>query len=81
MPIYEYHCKECKKEFEELVFYDTGLIQCPHCKSKQTNKLMSCCCHTSGPSLDADSTPSQFFTGRSHSGCTGCSGGSCSNCG
>ena len=30
MPIYEYTCTKCGKDFEELVFGD-ALPACPHC--------------------------------------------------
>jgi putative FmdB family regulatory protein len=42
MPIYEYKCKECKKEFEKLVFAgDDKQITCPKCKSMKVAKKMS----------------------------------------
>ncbi|MBN1381375.1 MAG: zinc ribbon domain-containing protein, partial [Deltaproteobacteria bacterium] len=43
MPIYEYQCDKCKKEFEVL-FMSMGemrQISCPACKSKKTHRLMS----------------------------------------
>lgn len=33
MPIFEYICKDCKKEFEALVF-GRDKASCPKCKSK-----------------------------------------------
>lgn len=42
MPIFEYQCKNCKKEFERLVFAgDEGKILCPECKSADISKKMS----------------------------------------
>jgi putative regulatory protein, FmdB family len=39
MPIYEYSCRKCGRDFEELVFDDTPPT-CPHCGSNDTHKLM-----------------------------------------
>ena len=47
MPIYEYTCTKCGKDFEELVFGD-DLPACPHCGAAETRKLMSRCAHCSG---------------------------------
>ena len=42
MPIFEYQCKNCKKEFELLVFAgEEGEIHCPECKSADIVKKMS----------------------------------------
>ncbi len=42
MPIFEYTCKQCGKEFERVVFSgeEKGII-CPECKSKDVKKNMS----------------------------------------
>jgi len=42
MPIYEYHCKDCNKTFEEIVASSaTSNPACPACSSRNTEKLMS----------------------------------------
>ena len=43
MPIYEYKCKDCNKEFELLTTSakDDQKIQCPTCKSANVTKLIS----------------------------------------
>ncbi len=43
MPIYEYRCKDCGKTFEKLVFSSSQSenVECEHCKSKNTEKLVS----------------------------------------
>ncbi|MDA3789601.1 MAG: zinc ribbon domain-containing protein [Desulfobacula sp.] len=42
MPIFEYQCNQCKKEFEKLVFTgEDKNISCPECKSKDVGKKMS----------------------------------------
>lgn len=81
MPIYEYVCQDCGKEFEELVFSHDERPQCPGCGSGATEKLISACRArmaggTSGEEVEApSSTPS------APSGCAGCVGGNCSSCG
>ena len=54
MPIYEYTCTKCGKDFEELVFGD-DLPACPHCGAAETRKLMSRCAHCSGGNGGDDS--------------------------
>jgi len=43
MPIYEFKCKKCGEEFEQILFASDReeAVACPACKSKQTRKLMS----------------------------------------
>jgi putative FmdB family regulatory protein len=43
MPIYEYVCKRCKTEFEELVRMGTpdGEIECPGCGEHQAKRRLS----------------------------------------
>lgn len=76
MPMYEYQCKSCMREFEELVFGDE-LPTCPHCHSANTEKLLSrpCACRKDGGMSDGFGAPA------SGGGCSGCSGGSCASCG
>ena len=40
MPLYEYQCRQCGKQYEELIFGDAK-PECPVCKSKDAEKLMS----------------------------------------
>ena len=40
MPIFEYVCKECKNEFEALVFGQQK-AECPKCKSKKLEPQLS----------------------------------------
>ncbi len=78
MPIYEYMCHSCDKEFEELVFNDKDKVKCPACGSADTSKLMSCCrFRTEGASRGPVTAPRS--SGRS--ACASCSGGNCSTCG
>ena len=44
MPIYEYHCNECGKEFEKLVSFsdpNANSPDCPECQSTNTHKRVS----------------------------------------
>ncbi len=50
MPIFEYSCKSCGKEFEALVLPTTGEPQCPACQSRDLEKLVS------SPAIKSDST-------------------------
>jgi len=40
MPIYEYGCLDCGREFEKLVRSDT-VLECPECRSKQLERRLS----------------------------------------
>lgn len=40
MPIYEYACRDCGREFELLVRASTAPA-CPHCQSTQLDKQLS----------------------------------------
>ncbi len=75
MPIYEFKCKECGNEFEELILgRDTDNISCPKCNSSEVIQLMSLCkTKVSGNSLPIGTASS--------GGCSSCSGGNCSSCG
>jgi len=85
MPIFEYVCKRCKNQFEELVFGQDEVAVCPSCGSTKTEKLMSCCRAKTGGAKGAgkgDEAPAATASApSSRGGCAGCSGGSCSTCG
>lgn len=50
MPMFEYKCLDCSREFEELAAMDE-LPPCPECGSAKVEKLMSACAvQTDGPS-------------------------------
>jgi putative FmdB family regulatory protein len=40
MPVYEYSCKACEKQFELLVRKQT-VVKCPSCQSEDLEKLLS----------------------------------------
>lgn len=43
MPIYEFHCEECDKDFEALVMISSALkdVSCKHCNSTNIKKMVS----------------------------------------
>lgn len=44
MPIYEYECQDCGKEFEKIMSFsaeDIDSPECPGCQSRQTQRLIS----------------------------------------
>jgi len=43
MPIYEFHCEECDKNFESLVMIASALkdVTCKHCNSSKIKKMVS----------------------------------------
>lgn len=71
MPIYEYQCKKCRREFEELVFGSEENVACPGCRSKGVKRLMSAAAFKCNGS---------FVSTASSGGCSGCSSHSCAGC-
>lgn len=74
MPIYEYKCEKCDKEFEYLVLGAGDDVTCPECEGKKVYRLMSSCSFKSGG--NSDFSPSSG----SSSGCSGCSSTNCGSC-
>jgi putative FmdB family regulatory protein len=74
MPIYEYHCKACGADFEELVFSrsDEAGVKCKSCGSASIVKLLSASAVVSSP--PAFSCPVNPSGGGScpHAGGCGC---------
>jgi putative FmdB family regulatory protein len=75
MPIYEYHCQDCGKDFEYLVIGKPE-PECTACQSKNVCRLMSTCGFLSKGS-GGETVKSSAAT----SSCTGCSASSCAGCG
>jgi len=48
MPMYEFTCQKCKKEFEELVFGSADDVECPKCGSTKVKRKMSAFAFKSG---------------------------------
>ncbi len=50
MPVYEYHCQKCKKDFEFLQkISDEPLTQCEECEGKLEKSFNSMNFHLYGP--------------------------------
>ncbi|HET9218531.1 MAG TPA: zinc ribbon domain-containing protein [Terriglobia bacterium] len=41
MPLFEYVCKNCGKQFERIVPRHDSLVDCPHCASAAVEKQLS----------------------------------------
>lgn len=80
MPIYEYTCADCGRDFEELVFGQDETPPCPHCHSANTQKQMSCCSFKHGGPGAAPAKGPAASGNTGGSACAGCSGKSCSTC-
>lgn len=74
MPIYEYVCEDCQKEFELLrsMSQADDRPACAACGSLSTRRKPSVCYAESG---------GKALAGSNASTCGSCSGGNCSGCG
>ncbi len=72
MPIFEYHCAKCDRDFEALVFGDQK-VTCPKCNGKKVEKLLSAFSYKSGGEYSSSKG--------SAAACTSCSATSCKTCG
>ena len=41
MPIFEFHCEQCGRKFEELLSSADETVACPACSSTRVEKLLS----------------------------------------
>ncbi len=77
MPIYEYTCNACGKNFETLVM-GSDTPQCPACSSEDLARLMSKCGFVS--KSQGLGGQIQTTTSAGSSGCAGCTSSNCSSC-
>lgn len=77
MPLYEYYCTACKTKFEALrpMSKADEAIQCKHCESMQTSRVLSL--FAVGSTVSAEHGPSPAGGG----GGGGCCGGGACGCG
>ncbi|UCE20352.1 MAG: zinc ribbon domain-containing protein [Gemmatimonadota bacterium] len=75
MPIFEFECKRCGKQFEELILSqaDEKALMCPKCSSKGITKLFSAF------GFKAGSRVVTSLSGTAGS-CTACTAKSCATC-
>jgi putative FmdB family regulatory protein len=73
MPLYEYTCLDCGKEFDALrPFRDADKpIACQFCSGERTIRQLS---------VFFAQSAGKIIAGNQGGGCVGCSGGSCSSC-
>ena len=70
MPIYEFVCERCEKEFEELVRSYSSQATCPGCESTEVRRLLSTFSYSSGST----------YSSSAGSSCSSCTSSSCSSC-
>lgn len=71
MPLYEYYCAECHTKFDALRPMDKAdtAIQCKHCESMRTSRVLSLfATHTKA---EASSSSAPTFPARMGGGCCG----------
>ncbi len=71
MPIYEYTCVQCGREFEKLIFRTSDTVACPTCEGHDVKKKFSVFGMKSGST----------FVSSSGSSCGSCASHSCATCG
>jgi len=77
MPIYEYRCLHCQKNFEKLVLTSRKeVIVCPDCHDHHVEKQLS----TFGLKLSGGKDPFDHARSSSPSSCGSCSSKNCSTC-
>lgn len=81
MPIYEFQCDKCKKQFEvvTLSMNEKPKASCPKCKSKKASKIVSKV--GKGKYSGMRSGGSTSTSAPASSGCSSCSSSNCSSCG
>jgi putative FmdB family regulatory protein len=76
MPIYEYVCLDCKKEYEILRSFNESdqPLDCDECGSENVKRKLSLAIAHSGGSTVSG-------MGGGGGGCSSCAGGNCGTCG
>jgi len=75
MPIFEFECQSCGKEFETILPRDFTEVNCPACDGNEVKKLLSLFGFRSkGSGADMGAS------GSSSSSCSSCTSTACSSC-
>ena len=83
MPIYEYICLDCKKEYEILRSFNEAdqSLDCDECGSENVKRKLSLAIAHSGGSTVSARPGSAARAGGMGGGCSSCSSSNCSSCG
>ncbi|MDR1546681.1 MAG: zinc ribbon domain-containing protein [Deltaproteobacteria bacterium] len=82
MPIYEFRCRSCGREFEELVRGAKYAVVCPDCGLDDCEKWMSSFRCGSPGSTGADFSGVDYSAAsKGSSSCGSCAASSCVGCG
>lgn len=71
MPIYEYRCRECEREFEAFIMASAPQAACPDCGSEQLTRELSSFASRAGQSSGG------YESSGPANGGGGCCGGAC----
>jgi putative FmdB family regulatory protein len=73
MPLYEFICTKCEKDFESLVrsVLWEGAVACPHCGSKKLTKKLSVFAAQGGSPSSSSAPTGQACARPGGCGCTG----------
>jgi len=74
MPIFEYHCDDCGRDFEALVSPGEQVSECKHCRSEHIRRRFS------SFSTRTDTYTSSNRDSAITSSCASCNSGHCSTC-
>ncbi|MGX9367208.1 FmdB family zinc ribbon protein [Desulfoplanes sp. PS50] len=80
MPIYEFECRACKTQFEEVILKEGEAVRCPQCNSSEVKKLLSTGSFVTGGPIVVGKPGANAITSRGTSPCASCRGGNCSTC-
>ncbi|MEA5001489.1 MAG: zinc ribbon domain-containing protein [Endomicrobiaceae bacterium] len=82
MPLFEFVCGKCGKQFEKIVFsIDNETVECPSCKSKDVKKQFSTFASNNSKSSHhhhngccSSSSANSCMSKKASGGCGGCCG-------
>ncbi|RKY05043.1 zinc ribbon domain-containing protein [Candidatus Poribacteria bacterium] len=73
MPVYEFHCKRCGLDFEELCSMDeVKSVRCPSCGSGQVDRRLSVFGFSTGSKTVSSVSSSSACSACTRRSCAGC---------